>query len=100
MCQEAPHIRPCLPAFPYTPHSAPTCRYLPPTPLCLPLRLPFTTPPPLFPPSVETLNSLVEAYKQHWSDEVLSHNQREQTWLHIQEEWETLEKKMEKELLE
>eukprot|EP00775_Hariotina_reticulata_P012239 gene12239-12377_t len=47
---------------------------------------------------LETSNALVEAYKQHLSDEVAAHHQREETWMHIQEEWEKLEKQMEEEI--
>jgi hypothetical protein len=48
--------------------------------------------------SLEATNALVEAYKQHLSDEVASHHQREENWLHIQEDWERLEKEMEAEI--
>jgi hypothetical protein len=41
----------------------------------------------------------VDAYKQHWSEEVTNHNAREQNWVLIQEEWEKLEKQMEQEIL-
>lgn len=47
---------------------------------------------------LETTNALIEAYKQHLSDEVASHHQREENWLHIQEDWERLEKEMEAEI--
>ncbi|WIA18728.1 hypothetical protein OEZ85_003421 [Tetradesmus obliquus] len=47
---------------------------------------------------LDATNALVEAYKQHLSDEVASHHQREENWLHIQEDWERLEKEMEAEV--
>ena len=49
--------------------------------------------------SAQTLQHLVDAYKQHWSEEVANHNQREQNWVLIQEEWEKLEKQMEQEII-
>lgn len=47
---------------------------------------------------LDAVNALVEAYKQHLSDEVASHHKREENWLHIQHEWERLESEMEQEI--
>lgn len=49
--------------------------------------------------SLEASQALIEAYKQHLSDEVASHHQREENWLHIQEDWERLEKELEQEII-
>jgi hypothetical protein len=47
---------------------------------------------------LESANALVEAYKQHLSDEVATHHHREETWMSIQGEWEQLEKQLEEEI--